>query len=267
MSCKVKVNRHGYLAFRLYWNRMESWEGTGLKDTPENRKIVEGRAVLISREIKNRTFDYLKRFPKGNKAHLFRSKTESEAESKTIRGYYEEWIKTKRPPVVRKSLERDYRQCFGRYILPLTGEVRLKDVSTRLLEGFRSDLLERALSLKTVRNIIDGPFRAMMRDARIIDKLISEDPFTGLQWPVMTREKPDPFSEAERDKILITSGERFASRTMRSSTRSSGRGCVPLRLLRFVGAMWTSMREELKLQSLDTWELRTHRRQGQAEEQ
>ena len=28
MACKVKVNRHGYLAFRLYWDGNESWEGT-----------------------------------------------------------------------------------------------------------------------------------------------------------------------------------------------------------------------------------------------
>ncbi len=27
MACKVKVNRHGYLAFRLYWDGNESWEG------------------------------------------------------------------------------------------------------------------------------------------------------------------------------------------------------------------------------------------------
>ena len=45
MACKVKVNRHGFLAFRLYWNGTESWEGTGLKDNAKNRKRVEARAV------------------------------------------------------------------------------------------------------------------------------------------------------------------------------------------------------------------------------
>jgi hypothetical protein len=51
MACRAKVNRHGFLAFRLFWDRMKSWEGTGLKDTPENRKLVEAQALLISREI------------------------------------------------------------------------------------------------------------------------------------------------------------------------------------------------------------------------
>ena len=63
MACKVKVNRHGFLAFRLYWDAHESWEGTGLKDTPKNRQSMEARAVLISEEIERGTFDYLKWFP------------------------------------------------------------------------------------------------------------------------------------------------------------------------------------------------------------
>jgi hypothetical protein len=71
-----KVNRHGFLAFRLFWNKMRSWEGTGLRDTPENRKLVEAQAVLIGRDIRKGTFDYLKWFPEGNKAEQFRPKEE-----------------------------------------------------------------------------------------------------------------------------------------------------------------------------------------------
>jgi len=48
MACKVVVNRHGFVAFRLYWNGMESWEGTGLSDTAKNHRRVEARAVLIT---------------------------------------------------------------------------------------------------------------------------------------------------------------------------------------------------------------------------
>lgn len=65
MSCRVKTNRHGFLAYRLFWRGLKSWEGTGLKDTPENRHVVEAQAVLMAHEIKHGVFDYLKWFPHG----------------------------------------------------------------------------------------------------------------------------------------------------------------------------------------------------------
>jgi hypothetical protein len=106
VGCKVKVNRHGFIAFHLFWNKNRSWEGTGLRDTAENRRLVEAKAVLIGREIKKGTFDYLKWFPEGNRAEQFRPK---EKHFKTIGEYYRAWIPRKTPPVVRPGLERDYR--------------------------------------------------------------------------------------------------------------------------------------------------------------
>ena len=74
MACKVKVNRHGFFAFRFYWNGREFWQGTDWTDTPKNRAKAEGKAVEMTEEIKARTFNYLKWFPKGNKAHEFGAK-------------------------------------------------------------------------------------------------------------------------------------------------------------------------------------------------
>ena len=68
VGCILKRNRHGFLALRLFWNGMRSWEGTGLRDTPENRKLLEAAALVISAEIKKKSFDYQKHFPAGNKA-------------------------------------------------------------------------------------------------------------------------------------------------------------------------------------------------------
>ena len=124
MACKVKTNKHKSLAFRLYWNGMESWEGAGLKDTPKNRRRIEARAVLISEQMEKGAFDYLKWFPEGNKAHLFRVK-EPKAERKTIREYFEEWMRDKVPPLVRKSLAKKYRSHFRAYILDKYGDTYL----------------------------------------------------------------------------------------------------------------------------------------------
>ena len=205
MSCKVKANRHGYLAFRLYWDGRESWEGTGLKDNAKNLQRAQARAVLISEEMERGTFDYLKWFPEGNKADEFRPKVDQSALSKpqTIKEFYEEWIEKKKPPVVRKSLEIAYRQTFNCYIIPHMGNKDLNEVTVDTLEAFRMYLVEECeLSIKTARNVIDGSLRAMFRDA---GRRIEKSPFLEIPdkwWPTLPQKEPDPFSEDERDAIL-----------------------------------------------------------------
>lgn len=205
MACLVKVNRHGRLAFRVYWTDpklgpLESWEGTGLKDTPRNRRRVEAKAELINDEIEKGTFDYLKWFPEGNRAELFKPEKKK---PQTVGDYYRVWIESKKPPFVRAGQARDYRDHFRRYILPAFENVELPDVTPRSLLDFRTYLQEeRGLSLKSCRTIIDASFRAMMRDARKIDHLIETDPFAALDWPRLPVQKPDPFTEEERDKII-----------------------------------------------------------------
>ena len=209
MGCKVKINRHGVLAFRLIWNKNRSWEGTGLRNTPENRQLVKAKAVLIGREIKKGTFDYLKWFPEGNRAEQFRPKEEP---PKTVGEYYRAWILRKTPPVVRPGLERDYRDHFRIYILPKFEDTAITELTPSLLEAYRSYLLQeyiartptKRLSLKSVKNIMDASFRAVIRDARTVDYLIDKDPFEALVWPRRPQSKPDPFEEEERDTILAS---------------------------------------------------------------
>src|SRR5688572_5773347 len=137
MACSVKVNRHGRLAFRLYWNGLESWEGTQWKDTRKNRERALARAVLMTEEIKQGTFDYLKWFPEGNKAELFRPKDDSKSKLKTVGEFYGNWIERKKPPFVRPGLHHDYTRQFRRYILPKFAETPLLEVTLPVLEAFR----------------------------------------------------------------------------------------------------------------------------------
>lgn len=141
MACSVKTNRHGRLAFRLYWNALESWEGTGLKDTEKNRQRMEARAVLISEEMEQGRFDYLQWFPDGNKAHIFKPKElEGKRKPQTVGEFYRDWIERKKPPFVRPGLHYDYTRQFRRYILPKFEETRIIDVTLPELEAFRSYL-------------------------------------------------------------------------------------------------------------------------------
>lgn len=204
MACKVKVNRHGYLAFRLYWDSRESWEGTAWRDTPKNRIKAEADALRISEQMKAGTFDYLKWFPEGNRADEFRPKKAEPVKAKplTLRQFYAEWIEKKKPPFVRIGLQRNYQQEF-KVILPFMGDLELNHVTDETLESFRFYLVnERGLSLKTARNIMDGSLRAMFRDA---GRKVDRNPFHDLPtnwWPRRPQREPDPYTEDERDTIL-----------------------------------------------------------------
>src|SRR5262249_1127568 len=98
--------------------------------------------------------------------------------------------------------ERDYKQYFKCYILPAHGDVKLKDIDARFLENLKVQLLGTGLSVSTAQKIINGPLRAMLRDAKKLDGLSIQDPFISLEWPDVPATKPDPFSESERDKVL-----------------------------------------------------------------
>jgi integrase len=121
----------------------------------------------------------------------------------TVKKYYEQWILTKVEPLYRPALARDYSQHFNAYILDKCGSMRLDQINTGDLIQFRTELLNRGLSVKYTRNIIDSSFRAMLRDARAEHKeLQGYDPFLHVQWPKVQMEKPDPFTAEERDRIV-----------------------------------------------------------------
>lgn len=198
MACMIRTNRHGYLAYRLRWNGLESHEGTGLRETPGNRAKLEARARVISDEMKAGTFDYLRWFPRG---HLARHFAPLEPSRVMLHEYAETWLARKEPPLVRAWLAKTYAKHL-RHILPAFRHMTLTDITPAALEQFRQQLLRKRLALKTVRDIIDATFRALYRDARTIDGLVAADPFAALSWPRRPRGTPEPFTEAERD-ILI----------------------------------------------------------------
>lgn len=181
MGCRVKPNRHGYLAFRLIWSGIRSWEGTKHKDTPENRKLLEARASVISQEMQERRFDYLRWFPTGSKAYLFHRKEETARAPHTIDSYYRVWIK-KQPSRVRPHRIKDYRSHFGRHILPtkveksVFGKLPLVRLTYEDLKSLQRKLTEKGLKASSVNGIVHGSLRALLRDARS-EGLISLDLF------------------------------------------------------------------------------------------
>jgi integrase len=193
MGCKVHANRHGYLHLRVNYQGRQWSEGTGLKDTPANRKFIEAKALIINREMKAGHFSYIEHFPAGNRAREFEPEKPKPV---TVGRYFETWIQTKVEPITRWAQILTYRQHFNAYILPRFKRKLITEVTQGALEELRVQLLERGLAVKTCRNVINASFRSLMRDAG------NAEPFKNLQWPTIVKEAPDPFTEAERDKIL-----------------------------------------------------------------
>ena len=78
------------------------------------------------------------------------------------------------------------------------------DIDLTKLDVFRASLNQvGGLNLKSCRNIIDGTFRAMMRDARLENPHLGlVDHFANLKWKRLPASKPDPFTAEDRDVII-----------------------------------------------------------------
>lgn len=220
MSAKIGVNHHGNLRFRIYWRsrsfqeRAESADGTSWKDTPENRREAQETLDKINADIKADRFDYLKYFPKGNKAEHFK-KEKAAAAPKTIRSFYAEWITKFENGLAKKSRERGYRLDFQTYILPTHGDQLLSEFGVSDIRALMVTLAAkkhrfdtdgtRTISIKTIKNALNGSLRALFRDA-VAEELIQSNPFDRLPkrwWPKHSTPPPDPFEETERDEIII----------------------------------------------------------------
>ena len=210
MACKVKVNRHGFLAFRLYFNGMESWEGTEYADTVENRRLLEPHALTISHEIKKGSFDYLQFFPNGNKAHLFRRHEDMPATLQTIEGYFRTWIK-QQSGHVRPHRLKDYNSAIDGHVLKtriggqLFGKIPLSLVKVTDLKALQSSLKAKGLKAASVNGIVHSCLRAMLRDARMEGHLKVDLYDRGFFKPLpLTDVRPsiDPYTPEEREIIL-----------------------------------------------------------------
>jgi len=213
MACKVKTNRHGLLALRLFWDGVRSWEGTHLKDTPENRRLVEAKALIIADEMKKGTFEYLEHFPNGNKAYLFRQEEKKSLTTHTVKSFFNIWIK-KQGSRVRPHRVKEYISHFNRHILnakvdrSVFCKIHLAALDREHLKSLQDRLKEKNLKATSVNAVIHSSLRAFIRDARgeglITRNLYDRDLFKPLPLTDM-KSSVDPYTPEEREIIL----ERF----------------------------------------------------------
>jgi integrase len=212
VGCSVEANASRKLRLRFRAELPDHGlfrfgETTALDYTPENRRALVARAELIGAEIRAGRFDYLRWFPNGSKASVFRAargEPTPERAAKTattVAEFYDSWIESKEGERIRRSRLRDYQQHFRAYLLPLLGAAPLSSLDLPHLRDLQLELRRHGLSEKTIRNIVLGSLKAMVRDARR-DGYDVPWAFRDLEWNDAIPDEPDPFTEEERDRLL-----------------------------------------------------------------
>jgi len=215
MACKVKKAKAGaHLGLQIFWNGLRSWETTRLEDTSENRDFLEAQAKIISREIKHGTFHYLKHFPDGNKAHLFRHEALRPAAPETVKSYYEKWIE-RRANQVRPQQVKCEKSYFRKHLLPAPvagvelGDIYLAALAVHHLQEIQDSFKSKRIGDKPYKaasiNKYVRALRAMLKDARrtgaMAVNIFDRDLFSPL--PESDSESEiDPYLPEEREFIL-----------------------------------------------------------------
>jgi hypothetical protein len=191
---------------------VDRYEATGRWSARSEPRVLSAKAVLIEedlgrgRRLADALLDRIGSCPSRLLPDAER-RLNSRA-SITVGEYYEGWIARQKPPLVRPTNAEKHRYYFEGVILPFWRHVPLVEVRGARLKEFQASLFERRvcgrpIKVKTARNIIDGHFRALLRDAREeLDHLPLGDPFRSLRWPKEVKDAPDPFTPGERDRIL-----------------------------------------------------------------
>ncbi len=211
MGCTVRTNRHGYLAFRLYFDGLESHEGTKLRDTPQNREKVRARARLIAQEIRDGSFNYLRWFPAGNLASRFEpaSMPVASGRSTTVRSFFREWTSADSSArLVSPKWQLNRESYIRNHVLPSLGRTRLDELAPSHVTELQTSLRRKRLAPSTIDRVIHSALRGMLRDAdlaghRVTDLATLFDPrLVGHLDRGRHAAEIDPFTEEERDQIL-----------------------------------------------------------------
>ncbi len=193
---KVRVSHRGrlYLDFRFNGERYR--EGTGLKDSKENRATCERHLKLIEAEIAAGVFDYPKRFPHGNKIRSFVAPVPA---AQTFREYAKNWLAENAPPNgLAPSTYSDYVSTLNAHLYPAIGDLPLSEISEGMLKSFRQRLA--GLSPKRINNIF-VPLKTIFKQARRRSEIVL-DPTEFISPLKVGRSDIHPFSIEEINKIL-----------------------------------------------------------------
>lgn len=125
----------------------------------------------------------------------------------TLISWLKEWLNTYAKPTLRPATFTNYEMTIERHFNTKLGKVRLKNVSTRMLQDFfneklvsgRADKKSGGLSAKTLKNMKYMLHVAL--DQAYYDKLISSNPVDGVRLPVPDGPEQRVLRPEEKERI------------------------------------------------------------------
>ncbi len=207
---KIRYTRSGYLYFDFYYKGIRCREHTELKNTPENRKLMEDALSKIESEIRLGTFDYSKYFPNSFNAKKFAGEKRI-SQGITFGEYAETWYKNNKISW-KPSVQMDFRSTLDRHLIPAFKDQAIMGITKWQIKEFRTNLAElegkkgRKISNKRINNILQV-MRLIMNEAA--EEHDFNTPFANLK-PLKVR-KPQimPLSPEEVFKFLELVPEDF----------------------------------------------------------
>ena len=264
MGCSVGRRSDGSLRLRFRLHGRAKSVATKLPDTAENRKKLAPVAELVGACLavgKDPMPIIMEAFGTTETAPTMAILPAGP----TVEEYYRGWITHQVPPLVRKAQARDYRRHIINYVLRVLGDVVLSELKPGDVRGLQAELFSRRLSVRYVKNIIAGSFRAMIRDA-MTDGIVARDVFSSLKWPKPKTPEPDPFTDDERTRILHWFAHRLFSFNAGQATHGSRRRPHPAYHAYLHVLFWTGLRPSeaagLQWQDIDLDHARLHVRRS-----
>jgi integrase len=127
-----------YIDFRFYLpngKKKHACLSTGKKDNKKNHKKIVEFDKNIQYELKNNTFDYLRQFPNGKHAYLFREKKNNI----TFEEVYDEWMAGR---ILKSSTQDTYYATYKNYLAEDIGRMPIRQIEQTDIMIFRKELLE-----------------------------------------------------------------------------------------------------------------------------
>jgi integrase len=203
----ISANRHCHLRICFRFRGVECKEGTKLKDTPANRRLLEQKADQIQYEIDHGLFDYRRHFPHGTKAHLFDAGADGPAPSAMIpfAQYAVQWLEENAYSLTPATY-RSYRTVIHSHVVPFFKELPLGEITDTHLKRFVAHLQAlpgkggRPMASKSINNYL-GPVKGMLRQAAE-KKLLTYDPTLFVKRLRVPKPDIDPFTPEEIAQFL-----------------------------------------------------------------
>lgn len=137
---KIRQTEAGYLYFDFRYRGIRCKEYTELKDTPENRKLMNDALNTIESEIRLGTFEYAKYFPNSKNAPKFVSEA-PKSQGITFEGYADTWFKNNKISW-KPSVQRDFRSVMNRHLISYFKDKPVTDITKWMVKEFRASLAE-----------------------------------------------------------------------------------------------------------------------------